>query len=641
MKKSFTILLSLVILIFTVSGMIPSTVISHTDTSLTKGDFYVSPKGNDQNPGTKIKPFKTIVKAQEAVRKKIAAGLTDNIVVIIHGGTYEQVTNLTFDSEDSGTQKYSITYAAAPGEKVVISGGRKITGWKKGQGQIWTTELTDVRDNKWYFRQLFVNGKRAIRARVPNIDDKSPWWHIKTSTAKPGAPDQNITPIIISVDHPIKAWNNITDVEFIYLNNNDGSRKRVGSVNETDQLCTLSAPHNWTPKGLPGYYQIGYPLADIFGVGACYFENALEMLDQPGEWYLDRQTGILSYWPRADEELNNVEVVAPVVQKTLLSVTGTIIKPVINLNFKGIYIEHVDWPLPPYGFAAMFGCLQLTSDGGKPPIKFLWIESAVSYKYARYCNFTDGGIAHVGGIGMSLLNGCSRNGIEGNQIYDLGGGGITAGALLNRDTWQWADPVAEDDHQGYRITNNYIHNCGLDYFGSVGITISGTQEALVAHNLIHDISYAGIVITGNEAPQHIARNNTIEYNHIYHVQTVAVDGGGIYCTFPHDGWGAAIRGNLIHDIAYNPAARREIGGWSAPGIYMDGAPNGLGCKNYLLENNVIYNIHTPLFKLGCKEGEITERDNIFLEKGTPSKEVLEKMQAKTGLETKYNNLLTK
>lgn len=439
---------------------------------------------------------------------------------------------------------------------------------------------------------------------------------------------------MVRVDHPIQAWKNIADVELIYLNNNDGSRKRAGAVNETEQTCTLPAPHQWPPNVLPGEYQIGHPVPPY----ACYFENALEMLDEPGEWYLDRTTGVLSYWPRPGEDLKEAEVIAPVVQNTLLAVAGTRENPVRNLHFKGIHIEYVDWPLPPYGFTAMFGCLQLTSDGGKPPIRFTWIEAAVSFRHARACNFTDGGVAHVGAIGLSLLNGCAQNVIEGNHIYDLGGSGITAGALLNRDTWKWAESVGPDDHKDYRIANNYVHHCGTDYFGAIGIFVGLTQEVLVTHNLVHDTAYAGIVLSGNETPLKFARDNTVEFNHIHHAMKTAVDGAGIYVSFPHEGSGAVIRGNLIHDLARNPFNPGGGGGQDAAGIYLDGVRPNLGCKTYLFENNVVYQTANPLFLNQCKKEDDVWRDNTFVEKGTPPKEVLEAIQAKAGLEPAYRRL---
>ena len=586
-----------------------------------KADFYVAPDGKDTNPGTETQPFATLGGVREAVRRKIAAGLDNDIVVLLRGGTYEQASTLVFGPEDSGTEEHSITYAACPGERVVLSGGRRITGWRKGEGEVWTAELPEAKAGRWYFRQLFVNGQRATRARTPNPEE---WWKLR-----PGSKDTaNAATVTLGVDHPIKAWRNVSDVEVVWINNNDGTRKRLGSVNEAENTFTLPPPHMW-PHGFAHEYNISFPS----GAYACYFENALEMLDQPGEWYLDRQTGVLSYWPREGEDLTRAEVVAPVVQGTLLAIAGTPERPVRNLHFRGIRVAHVDWPLPPYGFAAMFGCLQLLEQKEPPRSwKFTLIDAAVSFRHARGCHFVSGAVEHAGGIGLSLLGGCADIAIEGNEFHGLGGGGITAGALRNRDTWKWAEPLDRNDHKGYRIANNHIHDCGLDYFGAIGIFVALTQEAVVAHNLIHDIAYSGIVLSGDETPgPPFARNNTVEYNHIHNVMKVAVDGAGIYVSFPQAGWGAAIRGNWIHDLRPNPANPRGAGPWSAAGIYLDAVRQELGCRNYLFEKNVVYRTGHPLFFCQCSEKGNTWRGNLFLGQADPPREVLDAIQAKAGL----------
>jgi alpha-galactosidase len=583
-------------------------------------DFHVAPDGRDANPGTAAAPFATLARARDAVRQKVAAGLDHDVLVLIRGGTYQQAQTLVFGPEDSGTAHHSITYAAAPGERVVVSGGRKITGWKRGEGAIWNAELPEVKAGQWYFRQLFVNGRRAMRARTPNHGE---WWKLRPGKNS----DTNDATITVGVDHPIPAWKNVSDVEVNWINNNDGTRKRLGSVNAADHTFTLPPPHMW-PHGLPGEYNISFPSAAY----ACYFENAREMLDQPGEWYLDRTTGVLSYWPREGEDLAQAEVVAPVVQKTLLAVQGTPERPVRSLHFQGLRVAHVDRPLPPYGFAAMFGCLQiLEQTAPEPAKKFTWIEAAVSLKYARNCSLSGGAIEHAGGIGISLLNGCSENAIEGNELHELGGGGITAGGIRNRDTWKWADPLAADEHLGYRIVNNHVHDCGLDYYGAIGIFLGATQEAIVAHNLIHDIAYCGIVVSGNETPlPPFARNNTVKYNHIHDVMKVAVDGAGIYVSFPQAGWGASIRGNLIHDLRRNPANPCGAGPWSAAGIYLDGVRPDLGCRGYRFEENVVYRTEQPLFFCQCSEQGNVWRDNSFLGQVTPPPEVLERIQGQAG-----------
>ncbi len=598
-----------------------------------RADLCVASNGHDGNPGTPEAPLASLGRARDLVRQRIAAGLKADLVVLLRGGTHRVEQPLVFNPEDSGTEGHRITYAAWPGERVVLSGARAITGWRRGSGPVWNVELPEVRAGRWHFRQLFVNGRRAVRARFPNAGEAC---RIRSSNARPGAPDANEATYTLGVDRPLKAWGNIADVEFVWIYNNDGSRKRLGSLDEARQTFTLPPPHQWPLRSLPGEYQIGYPLVGHLG----YFENALEMLDEPGEWYLDRRTGVLSYWPREGEDMERAEAEAPVVQKTLLAVVGQPERPVRNLHFRGIHVAHVDWPLPPQGFTAMFGCLQLACrEKPQPWAKFHWIDAAVTFQHARDCHFTDGGVAHAGGIGLALLAGTAGNTVEGNQFHDLGGGGIVAGGIRNRDTLQWAEPLGKDDHKGYRISNNHIHHCGLDYFGAIGIFIGSAQQAVVAHNLIHGIAYSGIVLSGNEDEDlPFARDNTIEANHIHHVMQTAVDGAGLYVSFPQAGAGAAIRRNWIHDLRPSPFNSRDHGPFTCPGIYLDGVRPNLGVKGYHFQGNVVYACGQPLFLLHCKREDNTWQDDVF-QKDPPPREVLEAIAREAGLESAYRERL--
>ena len=133
-----------------------------------KADLYVAVYGKDTNLGTAELPLASIARARDLLRPRLAAGMNSDMLVLIRGGTYRLPQALVFVPEDSGTDRHTITYAAWPGEKVVLSGGRKISGWQRGQGQLWTVELPEVKAGQWYFRQLFVDGRRANRARTPN-----------------------------------------------------------------------------------------------------------------------------------------------------------------------------------------------------------------------------------------------------------------------------------------------------------------------------------------------------------------------------------------------------------------------------------------------------------------------------------------
>ncbi len=254
----------------------------------------------------------------------------------------------------------------------------------------------------------------------------------------------------------------------------------------------------------------------------------------------------------------------------------------------------------------------------KPGHRFT--EAAVEYEYARACNFVDGGIAHVGAMGLCLRNGTAHNVIEGNRIWDLGGGGIGAGyANVAYGYLEAAPPPERNEYVNYRIANNYVHHCGMVDYGAVGICLFSSQDSVVAHNLIHDTAYFGIGVAGSQDPKvPFARNNTIEYNHIYNAMQVTVDGAGLYVTFAQADRGCLIRGNLLHDIVPNRFNSRAVGPYSATGIYLDGSNSG--CS---YENNVVYQATSALFVNGG--GQVTWRDNLFQKSGTPPREFLEAM----------------
>src|SRR5262245_53247386 len=132
--------------------------------------FHVAPNGSDTNPGTRERPFASPERARDAVRavkQKQGGKPTRPVTVLFAGGTYRLAAPLVLGPEDSGTLDCPVTYAAAPGERPVLSGGRRVTGGKQTRvagRPLWTAELPDVKAGKWYFHQLWVNGHRRVRA---------------------------------------------------------------------------------------------------------------------------------------------------------------------------------------------------------------------------------------------------------------------------------------------------------------------------------------------------------------------------------------------------------------------------------------------------------------------------------------------
>jgi hypothetical protein len=231
-------------------------------------EFHVAPNGNDADPGTKHNPFATPARAMAAVRALVSSGLKTDVHVVLRGGTYALQAPLVFTSADSGTAVHAITYAAAPGETVVISGGVEITNWTAVPGSKWTAELAGVRSGQWFFRQLIVNDLRAVRARWPNEDGvlhlATVGKEVRSFTFDQGLPQESLSG---------------QDAELVVYENWAVSRALISSSDQR-QLATATAV-GWLGHGALTAASPGKP---------AFIEHARFALDQPREWFLDRRT---------------------------------------------------------------------------------------------------------------------------------------------------------------------------------------------------------------------------------------------------------------------------------------------------------------------------------------------------------------
>ncbi len=556
-------------------------------------DFFVASGGNDANPGTAEKPFATVARAKAALRQRIAAGLKADLTVVIRAGTYELAEPLVFGPADSGTDKCAITYAASPGETVVLSGGRKIGPWKQAEGNIWTTSVPDVRQRKWCFRNLFVNGRRAVRARTPNVTKTTDCLQLTAA-----ALSKDLKKFTVTLPPGLAGnWRNQTDIELMIAGNWAINRKRVESIDTKTGTVVLAPPHQ------SGAYYILPKTGRWFHV-----ENARELLDEPGQWYLDRQTGVLSYCPRPDEDMASAKAVAPVLVR-LVEVRGTAERPVRNLHFKGISFKHTDWKLPADGYMGIQACHYQSKQTGSGRI-----PAAVHCTFARQLSVKDGSLARLGGCGIELTDGCSDCVVEGNHVFDISGNGINVGGANNEDT------VPKNN----RIANNHVHACGIEYYGAIGIWVGLAQRAILSHNLVHDLPYSGISVGWQWNPNPTAcRENTVEYNHVYDVMNRLCDGGCIYTLGLQPG--TVIRCNHLHDVHRSALAQ----GAPNNGMFID-----QGSKGYLFERNVIYNTAAQLVRFNrCKREWHTWRDNHFGDEAEV-KQAGKQIIAEAGLEKK-------
>jgi len=532
--------------------------------------LYVAPNGNDAwtgtlkeaNAGRTDGPLATPTGARDAIRRLRQQGTAEEATVLFRGGTYRLTEPLVLYPPDSRT-----TYAAQAGETPVLSGGRTIGGWKRGAGAVWTASVPGAADGAWEFQQLFVNGQRRPRARSPNegyftIVRKGP---PARDAAGKETPQERTAFVFRPGD--IKAWPNLNDVAVVVYHSWETSRLRIKAVDEAQSIVHFTGRSCW-------------PFED-WGPGQRYVvENVPEALDSAGEWYLDKATGTLSYWPLPGEDMTTAEVVAPALRRLVeLRGDAAVGVGVESVTLRGLALHHQDWVLE--------------AEGHSDAQAVVSAPAAVMADGALDCVVEGCEVAHVGDYGLWFRQGCRRNRLQHNRLFDLGVGGIRIGQA----GMPASDAVTSAEN---RVDNNHLFDGGHVYPAGVGIWVAQSYGNILSHNEIHDFNYSGMSIGWNWGDEpNRCHHNTIEFNHVHHVMKgVLSDGGAIYTlgTSP----GSVIRNNVFHDVW--PYHQPPLG-W---GIYLDATTSG-----YLVENNLVY--HTLSGGLMYSNGghENTFRNNVF------------------------------
>jgi len=531
--------------------------------------LHVAPDGRDTWSGRiarpsadgKDGPLASIIGARDAIRKlRKNAPPAQPITVEIADGTYRTHKTIIFTPEDSGSKDCPVTYRGATGRKPVISGGRVITGWKKtGSKGIWKTDIPDVKKGRWFFRQLFINGKRAIPAREPN--EKDLWYQfVRTlNPDKAGARGHR---------GDVKAWRKGDEVEVVLFRTWDTSRFRVTSFDPVSALM-----HFRVPKG---------KILSWWAADRRYFlENSLSFLNSPGEWFLDRKAGVLYLRPFEKRDVSRAEIIAPVVDR-LVRFEGTAKKAIRQLHFRGLTFRHARWDIPKDGYDGHYGDLAIGASIEGDFVKSFSFEE---------CRFDSLGLYAIG-----LGAGCTGNKITKCEFTNLGAGAIKVGEPKRHDLGQDGRIKHKTSH--HEITYNHIYDCGRVWKGSLGIWVGPAHENLIARNHLHDLPYTGISVgwVFNTKPDK-GQNNIIEFNYVHDIMLSMSDGGGIYTMGLQPG--TVIRNNIIHDSP----------GWEpmrwANGIYTD-----LSSSEILIENNLVFRMGRWVLCMGTNKRNIL-RNNIF------------------------------
>jgi len=537
-------------------------------------DYFVAQNGNDSwsgrlaapNAGKTDGPFATITAARDAVRRDgRKAPRRRPVTVLIRGGVYRLTEPIEFAPEDSGTKECPITYAAYPGERPVISGGREIKGWKKHSADVWVADVPEAKDGKWVFRWLYVNGGRRTLARSPN---KGEYFRIKGKAPplKDPMTGNEIDSSKISFRFKrgdIKDRPRLNEIDAVIFRNWETAMLPIASVDEECGVVVFTGPMKWELRTNLRYY----------------LENSFDFLDAPGEWYLDRQAGKLYYYPKPGEDMSKASVVAPVVTEFLVikgaPEEGRFVEYV---KFKGLCFHHSNYILEPTGHSDWQAAVT--------------VPAAVTADGARFCSIEGCEIAHVGNYAVWFARGCTDNGIARNEIYDLGAGGVRIG-----------EPgIRKDERERTArnvVFNNFIHDGGSVFYGAIPVWIGQSSDNVVSHNEICDFNYTGISVGWSWGYHPTAcHRNIIEYNHLHHLgRGFLYDMGAIYTLGISTG--TKIRFNHIHHIWDWPE------GYGAGGIYPDEGSSGI-----LIENNVVY--CTTAGGLTVHYGrDLVVRNNIF------------------------------
>ena len=312
----------------------------------TAADFFVAPGGNDRwsgglagpNAEGTDGPLATIHRAQQAVRelKQREPKRNRPIVVVVRGGTYYLDRPISFGPQDSGTQQAPIVYRAYADERPIFSGGERITGWQVGDDGRWRATLKEVKDGRWSFAQLFVDDQRRFRPRLP----KQGYYKIAREVPpSPKAAGKGFDRFGFSGQDLKADWANPGDVEVVAFHQWSASRMRVASVDPKEHIVTFTG----TTRGTSGWAK--------FANGHRFLAvNVREALDRPGEWYLDRPTGELTYIPKPGERPRQTDVVAPrLEQLVVFAGDGEKQSWVAHVGLHGLTFAHSNWILPPEG----------------------------------------------------------------------------------------------------------------------------------------------------------------------------------------------------------------------------------------------------------------------------------------------------
>jgi len=526
----------------------------------TRATFFVAPKGKDSNPGTPARPFATLERARDEVRKLDKSRLAPGpITVEVAEGTYELSRPVEFTAEDSGTAACPIEYRAHQDAQVRLVGGRAVTGWKAVTDPPILQRLDPAAHGHVLQADLKALGITDLQGiNEPRVYQSDPGLEVFFQ-------DRPMT----LARYPNEGYMHIADV----LDGSGVVQSGQANTPEGRFVCDDPRPGRWAAEKevwLHGFWVWDWaderiPLGAVDAAAKTislaarpgrsydlrkgqwfYAENVLAELDSPGEWYLDRDTSILYLWPPAP--LSSGQVVVSVVRDLLQ------LNDVSHVSFRGLLI------------AAGRGSAILIKGGSDVRVIACTIR-----------NMGNWGVKVYGGTG---------HGVIGCDVYETGQGGIHLEGG-DRKTLTAA---------GHYADNNHIHHTARwDPVYQQGIAVFGVGNR-VTHNLIDNVPHVAIGFSGND--------QTIEYNEIHSSVYQSNDAGAIYTSPPDETWsmrGHKIRFNYLHNL-------HGFEGRGCQGVYLDDC-----FSSAVISSNIFYDVANAILIGGGRDNLMD--NNMFINCG--------------------------
>jgi len=512
-------------------------------------DIWVAANGSDVNAGTKDSPKHSLASAlrqARELRRLNDPSVIKGIHIYLEGGTYILDEPIFIRPEDSGTASSPTIIENAPGAQPVLSSGIAITDWKKtthaeglpkeAQSFVWEAPIPKVDGRDLLFRQLWVNGSKAIRARESDGDEdmarilsvdkqKQEIWIPLPKTGLPKDAGQ-----MEMVIHQMWAIANLR-VKTITV---DGNKAGLTFYQPESHI---EFEHPWPAPVLDNEHKMN-------GNSAFYLANSISFLNNPGEWYEDLKADKIYYWPRKGEVLPLAQLIVPSLEQ-LIKVNGTLDRPVSNILFKGISFEYATWLRP-----SMQGHVPLQSgmyllDAYKLKIKGTpeksglenqaWVgrpSAAVEIRYANNIGFEGCTFSHLASTALDYVRGTHDDEIKGNLFKDIGGTAIQVGVYSDEGFEAHLAYNPEDKREictNEHITNNLIVEATNEDWGCLGIGAGFVKNITIAHNEVCDVSYSGISVGwGWTKAANAMSGNIISANKIHHYAKHMYDVAGIY-----------------------------------------------------------------------------------------------------------------